>query len=85
MITKEKSPMRVLFFRDHEISGFGPPGADPLTVGVRAAGRPGLVVLAGRTETELVKPDRELGDKSRQDGRLRSMIQQPSVNCRSQP
>jgi hypothetical protein len=24
MITKEKSPMRVLFFRDHEISGLRP-------------------------------------------------------------
>jgi len=41
MITKEKHPMRVLFFRDHEISGLGPPGAEPLTVGVRAAGRAG--------------------------------------------
>ena len=41
MITKEKSPMRVLFLRDHEISGLGPAGADPLTVGVRAAGRVG--------------------------------------------
>ncbi|MFZ2048633.1 MAG: hypothetical protein WAV12_31915, partial [Trebonia sp.] len=34
MITKEKSPMRVLFFRDHEISGLRPaaapsPGAVP--------------------------------------------------------
>jgi hypothetical protein len=27
MITKEKSPMRVLFFRDHEISGLRPAGA----------------------------------------------------------
>jgi hypothetical protein len=27
MITKEKSPMRVLFFRDHEISGLGPAAA----------------------------------------------------------
>jgi hypothetical protein len=40
MITKEKHPVRVLFFRDHEISGLGPAGADPLTVGVR--GRAGL-------------------------------------------
>ncbi len=46
---------------------------------------PGLVGLAGKTGTELVKPDQELGDKSRQDGRLRSIVQQPSVNCRSQP
>jgi hypothetical protein len=34
MITKEKHPMRVLFFRDHEISGLGPAGPDPLTAGV---------------------------------------------------
>ncbi|MFY9864292.1 MAG: SAM-dependent methyltransferase [Trebonia sp.] len=27
MITKEKSPMRVLFFRDHEISGLRPAAA----------------------------------------------------------
>ena len=45
MITKEKSPMRVLFFRDHEISGLRPtaapsqvgrhggPGKDRLTAG----------------------------------------------------
>jgi hypothetical protein len=38
MITKEKSPMRAFFFRDHEISRLGPAGADPLTVGVRGAG-----------------------------------------------
>jgi hypothetical protein len=37
MITKEKSPIRVLFFRDHEIKGAGqaeqegitPPGTKP--------------------------------------------------------
>jgi len=28
MITKEKHPMRVLFFRDHEISVLGPADAD---------------------------------------------------------
>jgi hypothetical protein len=33
MITKEKSPMRVLFFRDHEISGLRPAAA-PLRVGL---------------------------------------------------
>jgi hypothetical protein len=27
MIAKEKHPIRVLFFRDHEISGLGPGGA----------------------------------------------------------
>jgi hypothetical protein len=27
MITKEKSPMRVFFFRDHEISGLRPAAA----------------------------------------------------------
>ncbi|MGH3214192.1 MAG: hypothetical protein ACRDL9_06405, partial [Trebonia sp.] len=27
MITKEKHPMRALFFRDHEISGLGAAGA----------------------------------------------------------
>jgi hypothetical protein len=27
MITKEKHPMRVLFFRDHEISGLSPTAA----------------------------------------------------------
>jgi hypothetical protein len=27
MITKEKHPMRVLFFRDHEISGLRPAAA----------------------------------------------------------
>jgi hypothetical protein len=27
MITKEKSPLRALFFRDHEISGLGPAAA----------------------------------------------------------
>jgi hypothetical protein len=32
MITKEKSPMRVLFFRDHEISGLRPAG-DVVRVG----------------------------------------------------
>jgi len=35
MITKEKSPMRVLFFRDHEISGLRPAAAPSLV------GRPG--------------------------------------------
>jgi hypothetical protein len=30
MITKEKHPMRVLFFRDHEISGLGPAGTSAL-------------------------------------------------------
>jgi hypothetical protein len=33
MITKEKHPMRVLFFRDHEISGLRPAAA-PSPVGV---------------------------------------------------
>jgi hypothetical protein len=32
MITKEKSPMRALFFRDHEISGLRPAAA-PSPVG----------------------------------------------------
>jgi hypothetical protein len=49
MITKEKHPMRVLFFRDHEISGLGPAGPDPLTAGGRAAGRagPGMTARPG--------------------------------------
>jgi hypothetical protein len=34
MITKENRPVRTIFFRDHEISGLGPAGPDPLTVGV---------------------------------------------------
>ena len=34
-------PMRVLFFRDHEISGLGRASADPAEAGVRAAGRAG--------------------------------------------
>jgi hypothetical protein len=38
MITKEKSPMRVLFFRDHEISGLRP----------AAAPSPNLRVMMGR-------------------------------------
>ena len=47
--------MRVLFIRDHEISGLGPAGPDPLTVGVRAAGpgrtaRPGSWCRAGGRE-----------------------------------
>jgi hypothetical protein len=29
MITKEKSPLRALFFRDHEISGLWPAGRPP--------------------------------------------------------
>ena len=33
--------MRAIFFRDHEISGLGQAGADPLTVGARAANRNG--------------------------------------------
>jgi hypothetical protein len=33
--------MRAIFFRDHEITGLEPAGADPLTVGVRGAGRAG--------------------------------------------
>jgi hypothetical protein len=33
--------MRVLFFRDHEISRLGPASADPAEVGVRAAGAGG--------------------------------------------
>jgi hypothetical protein len=36
MITKEKSPMRELFFRDHEISGLRPGAA------------PNLLVMMGR-------------------------------------
>jgi hypothetical protein len=28
MITKKNLPMRAIFFRDHEISGLGPAGAD---------------------------------------------------------
>jgi hypothetical protein len=32
MITKKNRPMRAIFFRDHEISGPGPAGADlPVT------------------------------------------------------
>jgi hypothetical protein len=30
MITKKNLPMHAIFFRDHEISGLGPAGADPL-------------------------------------------------------
>ena len=30
--------MRAIFFRDHEISGLGPAGPDPLTVGVAYLG-----------------------------------------------
>jgi hypothetical protein len=41
MITKKNLPLRAIFFRDHEISGLGPAGADPLTLGVRAAGLAG--------------------------------------------
>jgi hypothetical protein len=40
MITKKNRPMRAIFLRDHEISELRPTGLDPLTVGVRAAGRP---------------------------------------------
>jgi hypothetical protein len=45
MITKEKSPMRELFFRDHEISGLRPAAA-PSPVG-----RPG-----GQARISVLKP-----------------------------
>jgi hypothetical protein len=41
MITKKNRPMRAIFFRDHEISEVRA-GPDPLTAGVRAAGRRGV-------------------------------------------
>src|SRR5580700_4505511 len=41
MITKEKSPMRELFFRDHEISGCGPPRGGHTARAVRPVGRAG--------------------------------------------
>jgi hypothetical protein len=46
MITEEKTPMRVLFFRDHEISGLEAAGGDILAGAVRAAGRAGLKRIA---------------------------------------
>ncbi|MFZ2044039.1 MAG: hypothetical protein WAV12_08595, partial [Trebonia sp.] len=68
MITKEKYAQRRFFFRDHA----GRRGRPGPSCGEHELA--GLVGLACGTGTELVKPDRELGDKSRQDGRLRSMI-----------
>ena len=41
MITKEKSPIRVLFFRDHESSELRPPAARTRAGGVRALWRAG--------------------------------------------
>jgi hypothetical protein len=48
MITKKNLPMRAIFFRDHEISGLGPAGADPLRWACKLRGGRGRGGLRGR-------------------------------------